>query len=608
MLVLLLLCCWIGLGSLALGAKSGARGAGLWLGAGILATAQIVGEMLVLGWLTAWQRHWVIGVGVGVSALCIGLGWRELLSLWHHTQTEWRQHWRSWLRPQAVWALLLLQFGVWVWMGWLGLLLPPTDWDGLAQHLPIASLHIQSEGLARIETPYRGIHAYPANGSLLMAWTMLVAQNDLAVDLVQWPFWLLGTLALYHLAHRLGVKRSSALWGSAVFGLAPVVILQARADYVDLILAGLVLATLGLLADEHLPVRQTAPLIGSAIGLILGLKYAGMIYAALLVGVSLWRIWDERLPWRSALLTLGGLGLLSAVLGGFWYWRNWLDLANPVWPITVALGPFVWQGVWTTATFYENALPESLSNLSYPLQLWRVWSEPTLAYAPDMRLGGLGPLWPAIGLPALAVWLINTLRQPQRWPMRLMGFALVAFVMTPANWHTRYIITSIALGSLSLAMVLDRVSRWPRLTLSALTFALGCYGVGLAVFHGPVTSADVQRFAWLPAVERRPTFMEAGVATQPAMRWFDQNVPDTARIAYSWNGVVLYPFQGLRARRPALYVPPTDAPEWYDALQKAEVTFLITRPESAENQAAALDARFRLIYADSSYLIYALHP
>jgi hypothetical protein len=132
--------------------------------------------------------------------------------------------------------------------------------------------------------------------------------------------------------------------------------------------------------------------------------------------------------------------------------------------------------------------------------------------------------------------------------------------------------------------------------------------VGLALFHGPVTVADVQRFIWLPAVERRSIYMDEGVATQPAMRWFDQNVPDTARIAYGWNGVVLYPFQGLGARRVALYIAPVAAPGWYDALRKAGVTFLVTRPDSAENQAAVLDARFRLMYADGSYLIYALQP
>lgn len=127
----------------------------------------------------------------------------------------------------------------------------------------------------------------------------------------------------------------------------------------------------------------------------------------------------------------------------------------------------------------------------------------------------------------------------------------------------------------------------------------------MAVVRGPIAPIDVERFARLPQFERRSVLIEQVAAVKPAMRWFSQNVPDDAIVAYGWSGVVLYPFWEHAPARRMIYAPP-DAPAWFEALRDHGAEYLIARQDSAEAQAAASDARFRALYSDDSYAIYTL--
>ncbi len=608
MLGLAFLWVWIFLGSLALWARAKPGGANIIVGTAVLMAAQLVGVMLVAGLFNVLRRETVIGVQLVLNAMLIVWGRVGLADMLRRSfnggQMVWHEIRHS---PTALAVLAILVSGI-VGVLALGWLLPPTDFDGLAQHIPIASFFLQNGNIAPINTPYRGILAYPASGSLLMAWSMLAAGGPQALDLVQWPFWLLGVFALYQIARIARASRSRALVGSSVFALAPIVVLQARTAYVDLMLAGMCLAALALLIDRRLPTRWVAVIVGCALGIIVGIKYAGLIYAVLLgLGLLLRVKIDRRKQWREMLIDVSSAMFCASMLGAYWYVRNWIGLSNPVWPMIVQLGNWrVFEGVWTTATFYQDALPPVLTGLSYPAQLWTVWREPTAQFAADMRLGGLGPLWLAVGLPCLIVYLLQAMRHRDRLAAALFGFMFFAFVLTPANWHTRYVIAPVALSGVAIAVTLDQMDRWPRRVMQGLMVGLGLCGIILTIVSGPVSPADVERFARLPEAERRSVFADQVAAVKPAMRWFSQNVPSNAIVAYGWQGVVLYPFWEYAPQRRMIYVPPADASSWYDALRKDGAEYLIAHHASVEADFAARDPRFGLLYADDAYLIYAL--
>jgi len=495
-----------------------------------------------------------------------------------------------------------------MWVGWLGGRLPPTDFDGLAQHIPIAAFHVQAGDLARIDTPYRGILAFPANGSLLMGWLFLTTGSDGWIDLVQFPIWILGGVAVYQLARRFGAGRTEAVLGSLVFLAAPVVILQARADYVDVLLAGLAVAALAILFDEQLSLRWRAGLVGCALGVILGVKYAGATYTLVIGSLTLLVIgWNKRGRFRSLLGDAVVFALPVLILGSTWYWSNWRDLANPVWPIQPQAGPIVlFPGVWTVSTFYQDALPTELARLSYPAQLWSVWREQTNVFTPDMRLGGLGPLWLVVGLPALGLMTIQAIRRRELWPLAVIGLAGVLFGLTPVNWNTRYVLAPVAIGGVAAGWLLSQLEGWPRRLLSGLVVLGAAYSFGLVLAYGPITAQQAALFGQLPSAERRASLSKIVPANDEAMRWFDQNVPAGATVAYGWGKVILYPFWGAFDEHRFVYVAPTDAPNWFDRLRQLRVEYLVVDVDSAEAQAAAGDTRFRAGSGDGRYALYYL--
>jgi hypothetical protein len=608
MLFLAILLVWIFLGSLALWANAKPSGANIIVGAAVLMTMQLVGVMLIAGLLNVLRRETVVGIQIVLNMMLSIWGRVGLIDALRRLFDGGRMAWREIRHSPAALVVLVIVVGVVVGVLALGWLLPPTDFDGLAQHIPIASFFLQNGNIAPINTPYRGILAYPASGSLIMAWSMLASAGPQALDLVQWPFWLLGIFALYQIARLAGASRPNALVGSSVFALAPIVVLQARASYVDLMLAVLCLVALALLVDRRLPTRWVAFSVGGTLGVMVGLKYAGLIYAILLgIGLLIRVGIDRRKQWRTGLIDMSSAILCASTLGGYWYVRNWLGLNNPVWPMTVQLGNWrVFEGVWTTATFYQDALPPLLTGLSYPAQLWTVWREPTTQFAADMRLGGLGPLWFAVGLPCLIVYLVQAIRQRDRLAATLFGFMFFAFVLTPANWHTRYVIAPVALSGVAIAITLEQLDRWPRRVMQGLALGLGLCGVILAFVDGPVSPADVERFARLPQAERLSVFADQAAAVKPAMRWFSQNVPTNVTVAYGWQGVVLYPFWEYAPQRRMVYVPPVDVTAWFDALRIAGAEYLIAHRASVEADFAGRDPRFGLLYADDAYLIYAI--
>jgi hypothetical protein len=301
------------------------------------------------------------------------------------------------------------------------------------------------------------------------------------------------------------------------------------------------------------------------------------------------------------------LALPVLFLGSTWYWSNWRDLGNPVWPIQPQAGPIVlFPGVWTVSTFYQDALPIELARLSYPAQLWSVWREQTNVFTPDMRLGGLGPLWLVVGLPALGLMTVQAMRKRQWGPLAVIGLAGVLFGLTPVNWNTRYVLAPVAIGGMAAGWLLSQLEGWPRRLLSGLVVLGAAYSFGLVLAFGPITARQAALFGQLPSVERRASLSGIVPANDEAMRWFDQNVPAGATVAYGWGKVILYPFWGAFDEHRFVYVPPTEAPNWFDRLRQLRVEYLVVDVDSAEAQAAAGDTRFQAVFGDGRYALYYL--
>jgi hypothetical protein len=312
----------------------------LLLGGSILASALVTGIMILAGLLGQLNRVVILSALVAVLAVSAFASRARIGAFAQETREFYRLRSRPVLAPLP--AFLLLAFAVCALLVlFLGIALPPTDWDGLAQNLPMAVFHTQTGHIFPTGTPYRGIRAYPQGGALLLAFNLVLEQADVFADLVQFPFWLLGGLAVFTLARQLGANRSNALLGAALFAAAPVAILQARSAYFDLAIAALALAALALVLNRRLFYVQRALVAGGAAGLLSGLKYAGLIYVALLAALLLGAGLAERRPKGELLRGVAGFAAITVALGAIWYFFNWRAFGNPFWPMELKTGSLI---------------------------------------------------------------------------------------------------------------------------------------------------------------------------------------------------------------------------------------------------------------------------
>ena len=518
------------------------------VGAFLLSAFQVLVTQMVVaafGWLR-WEVVWAANLLIAAS-LWGALG-RQVGPLLKGV----------WLRGRAFWTvlhpfpkvILFLLLLVTCWSSLIIWFAPNHDWDGLAYHLPIAIMRAQRGDLARLSgfSPY--IAGFPENAEFWILWTLLGTGSQLLADGVPLSFWLFGMLALYSIARRFGARPGPSLIGAALWGLAPVAILQTRTAYNDLTMAALF--WLGLNFAFRRPARFLDIILAAvATGLLLGVKYYALLLVPILFLVTLVCSWRDaiRQGWkRAALFFL--VWLIACAPSLFWYVANWYNSGNPIWPFSVSIGPLRWPGLRTVASEAIQT-PPLLLEMPKWRQLWTVWMENIPTYVYDTRLGGLGPLWVALGLPALAGWLFIERRG---WPLCLIGG--VVLVLHPFSWWTRHVLFLPGLGGIALAVVLSRVRPATRWIAQAL-FLAG------AVFSLLVTAEFwLANFLFLPPAYRTTGYIWPGTI----YRWFDSNSRQPADVLCQSPGgyLALAPLAGwnLEHRLFALQRNPSAEARW----------------------------------------------
>lgn len=604
MSVLLTCTLLIALGALGLWSRVRSSARSLILGSAITTVVQITVSLIALGLLKQLNQIAIVLTNGAISIFLILSNLRPLISVLRKGVASFSQELRiSAKKPVISVVVLGTLITAMSLVLWLGLVLPPTDWDGLAQNLPMAAFHIQQGDIQPIETPYRGITAYPQGGALLIAYAILLSGDDAIIDLVQFPFWLLGVLAVFSLARELGASRSNSLIGALLFGAAPVVILQSRSAYFDVELAALALAALALLLDRGLGVAPRILGASGGAGLLMGLKYAGLIYACVLLALLVAFLVAQRASGRVLLLSISAYGAVCLTIGGYWYALNLLRYGNPFWPMQLQIGSWTaLPGVWTTDSFYGGALPAGVADLPYPMMLLTLWREPVGRYAVDSRLGGLGPLWFVFGLPALIFFLVQTIRKPSFFRWSLLLFIFGTFLLTPANWHTRYVLAAVGAAGVCVAAMFESANGIVRQILVGLAAILSCAVLLMTPAHGEATPTDVVRNMQLPPALRRTTLMDHVPAMDKALRWSELNIPLQSTVVYGWGGVVLYPLFGTGFQNKLVAMESiTNGSALTTAFRPH---YFIVRHGSAEERQAREQAGLVAVFASEKYVVF----
>lgn len=457
-------------------------------------------------------------------------------------------------------AIVLLALLALAWQLLVALVLDPFAYDALTYHLTIVATWLREGNLD--PTPLSICCArYPANAELMFAWPALFLGDDALVDTVQLGFVALGALAVAGIARSAGLGAAPSAAAGGLFALTPIVLVQAPTNFADVMVAACVLAAIHALV-RYAATGAAARLVvaGLASGLVLGTKGTGIIWAAALVaaGIALVLLRRRREP-VGAMPALAAFLACCLALGVYWYARNWIDTGNPVHPFAVEVagvhvfdGPFEVDDILTVAPGPSRPWPvEIVRSWASDLTFWRQSS-----YNYQQRQGGLGPLWPWLGLPLLLPLAIVLARR--RSPaLILLGLTALVFLVQPYRWWSRFTIVLAATGALAIvAAASSAPRRWMRVAIRAAALVLALAGVVLASAEvdpasraQPLAARDLLGLIGAPAAERGVGRLFFGEYR------FLEDVPEDATVVVDLEASAVrfvYPLFGSRHSRRVL--------------------------------------------------------
>lgn len=371
----------------------------------------------------------------------------------------------------------------------LGLLLPPIAHDVMTYHLFFPARWIQEGRLFLIPTVFGDFAPTYAPGNLELTavfWALPCGKDTLA-RVAQFPFLLMGATAVFGLARRRGLAPGQAMVPAGLAVLTPVLFRQGFSAEADLAMAATFAAALYFLDHyRETPSISNAMLFGASLGLCIGTKFVALTFGMLLVlpfaylavrGVL--RGEKHRIV---SLFVVAGLGLVT---GGFWYVRNWIVTANPLFPLDL---PVLFEGIYCRAAM-----------LTSPFHI------PTRRFALPVWINAYG-IWMAVA--AVIGWIgavVLVIRGRYRGFNAYVVFlplliTLLHFLLVPYNSQFRFLLPAVLLSYFSFGDLVRLPGvKWPIRIGLLLLVAASLLGLGrnLRLFGFPVSNPPLLPFEYL---------------------------------------------------------------------------------------------------------------
>ncbi len=324
--------------------------------------------------------------------------------------------------------------------------------DGPIYHLYFAARWWKAGRLFLVASPFGENAAtyFPAVGDLWFTWLLTAWGGDRLAKIGQAPFLFVSAIAAYGLARRLGAGRSSALIATAWFVTSSPFLLFSFVPNVDTIfVAGYLVAAYFFLQyalDDGGP--GSLALGALAAGGALGTKATGIVFVPILLILAILATLHRHGHRSRAVLHVGILFTLPAVMAGYWYGRNALLTGNPLYPLHLEVQGRVWLAGWYGSDVMR------LSQYYLPREEWRALIDILLAVL-DPRLA---PVW---ALSVAGAWALGGPRTSLGrwvWACSLLAVLDVAlyWLVIPYRTQQRFMLHALGLAVAPLAMMFDR--------------------------------------------------------------------------------------------------------------------------------------------------------
>lgn len=295
-------------------------------------------------------------------------------------------------------------------------LAPPNanDYDSLVYHLAAPARYLMDGRITELAYDH---HTYFPFALEMLFSAGLNGSGPVLAKLFHWLMLPLCLLTITAIGHRHFSLRAGLI-AAVLFASIPIVLIEATTAYIDLGLT-LFVAAAFLCFLNWLQTREFHWLAwcGAMCGFAFDIKYFGALFFGWLL---LWAVGDMVKRKEFQLKPLLGFCLLTALLGGFYYVRNWIWVGNPVYPFAYEiLGGKGWTLEMAKAYAHDQeAFGFGRGILDWLLLPFRAsWSP----------LNFNQPFWPLSGLPLENNGALGRFEVPGHLIQTIVGPALLAF-------------------------------------------------------------------------------------------------------------------------------------------------------------------------------------
>ncbi len=493
--------------------------------AGTLGTVILSFSTICLGEFGLLRPAWGVAL-LFVMALAAGVkGWKVLFSNLNKSANSFFAGLKiefsfiCLLRYACLFFLLML---------FLAALAPPCSVDSLWHNLAIPSCYVKKGQLYPIyDIIPHGL--FPQNGEMIFAFTLLFSKGMLAHLMVWWNL-ALGLLLAKAVCRRLNLPSGSPEVTAIIILTSPVVLQYACTGHVETFILSsfLALVLLGMFWNFSYPVCIFA---GMFTGFLLGAKMNTLLYAGpvLLVAFLSNRSFRD-------IRKLAIFGFTVFLFGSFWYFRNWILIGNPAFPLLTGI-----FGSGDVAAIDMKIGVEEILNHPGHMErsLWGyLFGIPVFFIYPQDKFISSGPLPPLIIalLPVILGFAWTKTHKSCRWFVTLiiLAFASSYTGMFFTQLSVRYMFSTLSLmiiasGGVFMMLRAESLKMRILLELSMILWLAFAFAGSIRYFYHPAMylakAQSMQQF-----LDNNYNSSLYGYRKHPYIKWLNAKVPADSKI------------------------------------------------------------------------------
>jgi hypothetical protein len=463
--------------------------------------------------LTGLLQPWAILLWLILASVWSWQEWSEIVD---NIPERLKDEYQAWRKVGFGKKLLLIAMGLILILTLLQALSPPTDVDGLIDHLQASKLFLQAGRMYPM--PDFVFANYPFTIELLFASGMAFGSDTFA-KLIHLTYAVLLVLGTFALGRRCLRPKGGWIAAAILVGM-PIFPVWSSLAYIDM--GWTLYEFLGVYAlilwAEHNQ-RRWLVLAGLMTGLALGSKYLAFGGAAAL---GLWILWHARAQgWRAVLVSAILFGGMALLVGSPWYVKNWFWFGNPVYPY-FDFG----SGTGRVLRTYD-----SYGLWDYLILPWHLYVHR------EQFVGVYGRIeFPSLLFPLVLLYPWTRRSRAMDW---LAGLTLLRYLFWAFVSHSRlrYLLPVFPGLCLLASSVLISLTARPFLQRWGQVLAVGLIGGMLAatLIYSFLFFMDVQPLGVVLGIESKDSFLRREVSDYSAQQFVQTNLPREARVLMMWD-------------------------------------------------------------------------